>query len=31
MKILVITYRQTLRNVTTQTSFPWSVTWPDAP
>ena len=25
------TYRQALRDITTQSSFPWSVTWPDAP
>ena len=25
------TYRQTLRDVTTQTGFPWTITWPDAP
>jgi len=25
------TYRQALRDVTTQSGFPWSVTWPDAP
>jgi hypothetical protein len=25
------TYRQALRDVTTQTGYPWSVTWPDRP
>jgi hypothetical protein len=25
------TYRQALRDVTTQSGFPWEVTWPDAP
>jgi len=25
------TYRQALRNVPTQTGFPWTITWPDAP
>lgn len=25
------TYRQALRNVPTQSGFPWTVTWPDAP
>lgn len=25
------TYRQALRDITTQTGFPWEVTWPDAP
>jgi hypothetical protein len=25
------TYRQALRDVTTQTGFPWTITWPDAP
>ena len=25
------TYRQALRDITTQSGFPWSVTWPDAP
>lgn len=24
-------YRQALRDVTTQTGFPWTITWPDAP
>jgi len=24
-------YRQALRNITTQTNFPWSVTWPTQP
>ena len=25
------TYRQALRDITTQNGFPWTVTWPDAP
>ena len=25
------TYRQALRDITTQTGFPWTMTWPDAP
>lgn len=25
------TYRQALRDITTQTGFPWSIEWPDAP
>jgi hypothetical protein len=25
------TYRQALRDITTQSGFPWTVTWPDAP
>ena len=25
------TYRQALRDVTAQSSFPWTITWPDAP
>lgn len=25
------TYRQALRDVTAQTGFPWTITWPDAP
>ena len=25
------THRQTLRDVTTQVGFPWTITWPDAP
>jgi len=25
------TYRQALRDITTQAGFPWEVTWPDAP
>jgi hypothetical protein len=25
------TYRQALRDVTAQSGFPWTVTWPDAP
>ena len=30
-KTLWATYRQALRDVTTQTGFPWTITWPDAP
>ena len=30
-KAVWATYRQTLRDVTAQSGFPWSVTWPDAP
>ena len=25
------TYRQQLRDITTQAGFPWTITWPDAP
>ena len=25
------TYRQALRDITAQTGFPWTITWPDAP
>jgi hypothetical protein len=25
------TYRQSLRNITAQAGFPWTITWPDAP
>lgn len=25
------TYRQALRDISTQTGFPWEITWPDAP
>ena len=25
------TYRQSLRDITTQEGFPWTITWPDAP
>ena len=25
------TYRQALRDITTQSGFPWEITWPDAP
>jgi hypothetical protein len=25
------TYRQALRDLTSQTGFPWTITWPDAP
>ena len=30
-KAVWATYRQALRDITTQTGFPWTVTWPDAP
>jgi hypothetical protein len=30
-KALWATYRQALRDITTQTGFPWEITWPDAP
>jgi hypothetical protein len=30
-KAVWATYRQALRDVTTQSGFPWTVTWPDAP
>jgi len=30
-KALWATYRQALRDVTTQTGFPWTITWPDEP
>lgn len=30
-KMAFATYRQALRDVTAQTSFPWNVTWPEAP
>lgn len=30
-KTVWATYRQALRDITTQEGFPWSVTWPDAP
>jgi len=30
-KTVWATYRQALRNVPTQSGFPWEVTWPDAP
>jgi hypothetical protein len=30
-KAVWATYRQALRNVTTQTGFPWTITWPDEP
>ena len=30
-KAVWATYRQTLRDVTTQSGFPWTITWPDAP
>jgi hypothetical protein len=30
-KAVWATYRQALRDITTQSGFPWTVTWPDAP
>jgi gentisate 1,2-dioxygenase len=30
-KVAWATYRQALRDITTQSGFPWTVTWPDAP
>jgi hypothetical protein len=30
-KAVWATYRQALRDITTQSGFPWSITWPDAP
>ena len=30
-KAVWATYRQALRDITTQDGFPWTVTWPDAP
>jgi len=30
-KAVWATYRQALRDITTQSGFPWNVTWPDAP
>ena len=30
-KAVWATYRQALRDITTQSGFPWEVTWPDAP
>jgi hypothetical protein len=30
-KTVWATYRQALRNLTTQSGFPWTITWPDAP
>jgi hypothetical protein len=30
-KTVWATYRQALRNIPTQSGFPWEVTWPDAP
>ena len=30
-KAVWATYRQALRDITTQEGFPWTVTWPDAP
>ena len=30
-KAVWATYRQALRDVTAQTGFPWTITWPDAP
>jgi hypothetical protein len=30
-KTVWATYRQALRDITAQESFPWTITWPDAP
>jgi hypothetical protein len=30
-KAVWATYRQALRDITTQSGFPWTVTWPDTP
>ena len=30
-KAIWATYRQALRDITAQTGFPWTITWPDAP
>lgn len=30
-KAIWATYRQALRDITTQSGFPWTITWPDAP
>jgi hypothetical protein len=30
-KTVWATYRQALRDITSQSGFPWTVTWPDAP
>jgi hypothetical protein len=30
-KAVWATYRQALRDITTQSGFPWNVTWPDSP
>jgi len=30
-KAVWATYRQALRDITTQSGFPWDMTWPDAP
>jgi hypothetical protein len=30
-KVVWATYRQALRDITAQSGFPWTVTWPDAP
>ena len=30
-KAVWATYRQALRDITTQSEFPWTITWPDAP
>ena len=30
-KIAWATYRQALRDITSQAGFPWTITWPDAP
>jgi len=30
-KAIWATYRQALRDITSQSGFPWTITWPDAP
>jgi hypothetical protein len=30
-KTVWATYRQALRDITAQSGFPWTITWPDAP
>lgn len=30
-KAVWATYRQALRDITSQAGFPWTITWPDAP
>jgi hypothetical protein len=30
-KAVWATYRQALRDITAQSGFPWTITWPDAP
>jgi hypothetical protein len=30
-KVAWATYRQALRDISAQTGFPWTITWPDAP